>query len=438
MQIRHIVAALLLGSVTLLSWAELIRAESLEPPEFNAIQRTNTSTVLTLEDAVARTLKNNPQLYQYRFRQKSLAAQRAISSLSPALLLGVEVENIAGSGDFDGVDSAETTLALSSVIELGGKARSRVGLIDAKGERLSFERQAATLNVLGQLTALFIRCRSTQENIHLAEEAVTLSEGMLKTVERRAAKGAAPEAEVMRAKAALTRAAIRLQALRSSFERQKVTLSSFWGNTNPQFDELSGSLSTFSLSDDFSSLLQRAKASPAIAIFASEARLKDAEIKLAKAQSRVDIGWQLGVRRFEETDDTALTAGISIPLFSGKRNRSSIASALAERNAVDYQQADAMLKLHSRLFTAFSQRKENTAAVEQFNAHVLPALEKALALTQEAYENGRYRYQEWIAAQEELLTAKQQRIEAATAAQLNQALIEQLIAEPLSTNHLPY
>jgi cobalt-zinc-cadmium efflux system outer membrane protein len=261
---------------------------------------------------------------------------------------------------------------------------------------------------------------------------------MLKTVESRAAKGAAPEAEVMRAKAALTRASIRLHALRSSFERQKVALSSFWGDTNPRFAELSGSLSVFSPSDDFTSLLQRAKKSPAIAIFASEARLKDAEVKLAQAQSRVDIGWQLGVRRFEETDDTAFTAGISIPLFSGKRNRSSITSALAERNAVDYQQADAMLKLHNRLFTAFSQREENTAAVEQFNSHVLPALEKALALTQQAYENGRYRYQDWIAAQEELLTAKQQRIEAATAAQLNQALIEHLIAEPLATNNLPY
>jgi len=433
MQIRHIVAALLLGSVSLLGWADTLSSSA-----FNDTQHGNASTALTLEEAIARTLKNNPQLYQYRFREQSLAAQREISSLSPAMQLGLEVENVAGSGDFNGVDSAETTLALSSVIELGGKARSRVGLVDARTNRLGFERQAATLDLLGELTALFIRCRATQENIHLAEEAVTLSKQMLKTVERRAAKGAAPEAEVMRAKAALTRASIRLQALRSSFGRQKVALSSFWGNTNPQFTELGGSLSAFGTSDDFSSLLQRAKKSPAISIFASEARLKDAEVKLAQAQGRVDIGWQFGVRRFEETDDTALTVGISIPLFSGKRNRPSIASALAERNAVDYQQTDAMLKLHNRLFTAFSQREENTAAVEQFNLHVLPALKKALVLTQQAYENGRYRYQDWIAAQEELLTAKQQRIEAATAAQLNQALIEQLIAEPLGTNNLPY
>ena len=431
MQIRNTVVALLLGSVTLLCWADTTSSSA-----FNETQHGKASKALTLEEAIARTLKHNPQLYQYRFREQSLAAQREISSLSPAMQLGLEVENVAGSGDFSGTDNAETTLALSSVIELGGKARSRVALVNARTDRLSFERQAATLDVLGELTALYIRSLSMQEYIHLAEEAVALSERMLKTVEERAAKAAAPEAEVMRAKAAVTRASIRLQSLHASFDRQKVALSSFWGSTSPQFAELHGNLSTFAASDDFASLFQRAKNSPAVAIFASEARLKDAEVKLAQAQSRVDIGWQLGVRRFEETDDTAFTAGISIPLFSGKRNRGAVASALAERNAVDYQQADAMLNLHNRLFTAFSQRGENAAVVEQFSSHVLPALQKALVLTQDAYEKGRYRYQDWIAAQEELLTAKQQLIEAATAAQLSQALIEQLTAEPLTTNAL--
>ncbi|GAA5317061.1 MAG: TolC family protein [Candidatus Pelagadaptatus aseana] len=391
-----------------------------------------------MEDAIAFTLKNNPLLYQYHFRHQSLMAQREASSLSPALELGIEIENIAGSGEFNGVDSAETTLALSSVIELGAKARSRVAVVDARSDRLNFERQAATLDVLGELTALFIRTLATQESIALSKEAAALSERMLKTVRQRASKGAAPEAEVMRAKAALIRASVRLNAQHSSFERQRMALSSFWGSTNPHFSTLSGSLSVLDASGDFASLLQRAQRSPAIAIFASEARLKDAEVKLAQAQSRVDIGWQLGVRRFEETDDTAFTAGISIPLFSGKRNHGAVTSALAERNAVDYQQVDAQLKLHNRLFTAFSQRKENTAAVKQFSSQILPALEQALNLTRQAYETGRYRYQDWIAAQEELLTAKQQHIEAATAAQLNQALIEQLIAEPLTTDNLPY
>lgn len=393
---------------------------------------------LTLDDAVARTLTKNPHLYQYRFKKESLLGQRESRSLSPAIQLELETENFAGSGDFDGLDYSETTLALSSVIELGSKTRARVGILDAKKDRLHFERQVATLDVLGELTALFIRCLATQENIALAQEAVALSEQRVKTVKRRADKGAAPDADVMRAKAALARAQLRLQALRSNLKRQKVALSSYWGNTRPHFTELSGSLTTVSDTADFASLYERAKRSPDIAVFASEARLKDAEVKLVRAQSRVDIGWQFGIRRFEETNDTALVAGISVPLFNGKRNKGIVASALAERNAVDYQEADALLKLHNRLFAAYSQMEENQAAVEQFSAVILPALEHALAATQQAYENGRYRYQDWVSAQEELLDAKQQRIEAATGARLSQALIEQLTAEPLESDTLTY
>ena len=215
-------------------------------------------------------------------------------------------------------------------------------------------------------------------------------------------------------------------------------LSGFWGENDPKFDALKGRLSVFESEADFPSLFKRAQNSPAIAILASEARLRDAEVKLAKAQSRVNIGWQLGVRRYEDTNDTALTAGITIPLFNGKRNRGSVVSALAERDALEYQKKDALSKLHTRLYAAFSQWEENTRVVNQMSSQVLPALEKALILTRQAYEAGRYRYQDWIVAQEELLAAKQQRIEAATSAQLSQALIEQLVAEPLKTNKIIY
>ena len=396
------------------------------------------TNTLALEDAISHTLKNNPQLFQYRLRQKSLLAQRESESLSPPMQIEIETENIAGSGSFSGFDSAETTLSLSSVIELGGKARSRVAVVDAKTDHLNFERQAKTLDVLGELTALYINCLSTQESIRLAEETVDLSKRMLTIVRQRAAKGAAPDAEVMRTKAALSRSKIRLRALHSSYDRQKVMLSSFWGENDPSFDALSGQLSVFESDVEFASLFERAKNSPAIAIFASEARLKDAEVKLAKAQGRVNIGWQLGVRRYEDMNDTALTAGISIPLFNNKRNRSSVVAALAERDALEYQKKDALSKLYTRLYAAFSQWEENTRVVNQMSSQVLPALEEALILTQQAYEAGRYRYQDWIVAQEELLAAKQQRIEAAVSAQLSQALVEQLIAEPFRTSEKKY
>jgi len=74
---------------------------------------------LTLKKALALTLTHNPQLYQYRFSNEALNAQRQTNALRPALALELEVENFAGSGSNQGLDAAESTLALSSAIELG-------------------------------------------------------------------------------------------------------------------------------------------------------------------------------------------------------------------------------------------------------------------------------------------------------------------------------
>lgn len=391
-----------------------------------------TDNTLQLEDAVAQTLAHNPRLHQFMLVGNSLKAKRSFGKLAPAIALELEIENFAGSGANQGFDNSETTLALSSVIEIGGTQRARVSVLDAKLNRSEIEKQVTTLDVLGKLTTIYVAGLATQEHILLAKEGLNLSRSLLFTVQKRADRGAAPEAEVMRAKATVIRAEIRVNALLKQFERQKVLLARFWGSTRPVFNTLDGNLFAFEESKDFATLYARVKTSPAIQFFASEARLKEADVKLAKANSRSDLAWRAGVKRFEVTGDSAFTAGISLPLFSKKRHSGNVKSALAERNAVEYAKRDALLMLHSRLYEAYSLREQNLAAVKQIHSEAIPALEKALALTQKAYEDGRYRYQDWIAAQEELLAMKQQKIDAAKNVLLNQSLIEQLTGEALT------
>lgn len=384
---------------------------------------------LTLNEALTRTLTHNPQLYQYRFTKEALNAQRQTRALRPALALELEVENVAGSGSNEGFDSAETTLALSSVIELGGKRQARISYTDARINQAEWEQQATTLDVLGELTAIYIGSLATQANIRLAEESLGLSQSLLKTVKARSARGATSEAEVMRAQASVARAEIRLAALMEQFERQKVQLARFWGDTTPAFTGLEGSLFEFEENQGFEQLYARVETSPAIEVFASEARIRDAEVTLARAGGRSDLTWRAGITRFEETGDSAFTAGLSIPLFSNKRSSGEVKAALANRNAVDYARQDLLLRLHAQLFEAYSLRKQSIAAAQKTENVVIPALENALKLTREAYENGRYRYLDLIAAQEELLATKQARIDAASTALISQALIEKLTSE---------
>ncbi|WP_414729710.1 TolC family protein [Zhongshania aliphaticivorans] len=392
------------------------------------------SAPMTLQTAIQKTLGQNPQLHQFTFTQLKLQAQRESTTLKPAYNLGLEVENFAGSGEMEGADSAEITVALSSVIELGDKQQSRTAVAEARLNRFSLEQQAQTLDVLGALTRAFVHLLATQAEIQLSEEALILSKELLSAVSDRARRGAASDAEVMRTRAMLTQSTIHRDNLRRRFEREQITLIRFWGETSPHFGSVEGELFAFGPSQSFDQLYDRVRASPAMAIFASDLRLRDVEVRLAQTQSRADLSWQLGVRHFEETNDTGLTLGVSIPLFSSSRSRSSVNAALAERNAAEYQQADRSLLLHGQLFNAFSQRQQFIASHDQLRQQVIPQLEEALRITRKAYDRGALSFQDWVAAQRELLTAKQQRIEAATAALINQATIEQLTAEPLTTS----
>ncbi len=393
---------------------------------------TNTEPPLTLKDAIAQTLAQNPRLYQYRFVNDAFKARQQTDALRPPLELEFEVENFAGSDSFKGLDSAEATLSLSSIIEMGGKRKARMSLMDARMHTAQWEQEAATLDILGELTRVYIEGLASQANITLAKDSLSLSNAILNTVKIRVARGATSEAEALRAQAAVTQAEIRLAALVSKFERKRIMLARFWGETHPKFSQLSGSLFDFGTAESFEQLYARVKNSPSVQVFASHARLKDAEVTLARASGRSDVTWRAGVRRFEDTGDSALTAGFSIPLFSKKRNKGDVKAALAERNAVDYAKQDALLRLRTKLFEAYSLYRQNIDAVNQTKNTALPALEKALILTNLAYEKGRYQYLDLVAAQKELLASKQALIESAANALVSQALIEQLTSEALS------
>lgn len=392
---------------------------------------------LTLNQAIKRTLNQNPQLHRFEFVRRKLIADHQSSALTPSYKLGIDLENFAGTGDSTGFDSSEITVALSSVLELGDKRQSRIYVSEARLNKLELTRRAKTLDVLGNVTVAFILVLSAQEELALSAEAVQLSTALLNTVSERAKRGAVSDAEVMRARARLTQSKIAKYQLSQKLERLKIGMAKYWAERFVDFSSLQGNLFAFGQSRSFSDLYQKLKQSPAIEVFASEIRLKDAQIRLANTQASGDLSWQFGVRRFEASGDTGLILGFSMPLFSASRNQSAINSALAERNSVDYQRTDELLALHEQLFSAYSQRQQFIETYRQLQEQVLPDLQKALVLTREGYQRGRLKYQDWIAAQQELLSAKQQLINSATNASLNQAVIEQLTAEPLLVGARP-
>lgn len=390
------------------------------------------NTHLTLANALSRTIEKNPGLRVFDYRLRGLEGTRMTADQAPTYEAGLEVGNVFGTGDLQGIDGAEYTLSLSSFLEMGNKRQARTGVVNSRHDLMEAERKAETLEVLGQVTQRYVTTLALQEKLDLAAETLALSEETLNTVTRRAQQGAAPDAEVLRAKTAHAQNRIARSVLQTEYEKRKMALASLWGETQVDFQRLKGDLFQFGTSEHFEKLYQSAKDSPAIQIFASERRMHDAEIQLAQSQAESDIRWQIGVRRLEASDDAGLVAGISIPLFATRRNLGEVQAATAARDEVEYRQQNALLQLHSLLFEAYHTRQQNIDAIEQLRTTVLPDLIKALDLTRQAYERGRYSYVDWIAAQRDLLAARESLVDKAATALLNQTLIEQLTAQSMT------
>lgn len=454
MQTRNIVATLLSGSSSIFSWAVSTTPPNTAPTESARFSRISirklvficvilggqlslahaetTNNTLTLNKALKRAIEQNPSLKVFNFRNKALTGQLETAGLKPAYELGLEAENFSGSDELSGFDGVELTVALSSVLEMGDKRAARRGIVSNSRSVLDAQRQVESLALLGEVTRRYVDVLAAQEQVSLAKEATALASQTQKIVKERANAGATPDAEVKRALAAASQAQLTLLSTQQQLAYLKVSLAALWGETSPKFAAIEGDLFHFGTDVDFERLYAKMKNNPAIQIFAAEERLKESEVRLAQTQSKADISWSVGVRRFQESDNSALVAGFSMPLFSSKRNSGAVSTALAQRNEIFVQKEVALLNMHKQLFRAFHNRKQAILTTKELQNTIIPALEEALKEIHIAYQRGRYGYLEYVSARQELLSAKRTLIESASSALIFGAEIEQLTAEPLS------
>lgn len=388
-----------------------------------------TAHALTLTDAVNRTLTSNPLLHEFSFQQKRLQAQRLQTEQSPGYELEAELEDLR-----DNNEEGSITIALSSVFELSGKPAKRVAKADAQLQQLALDNQVRTLTVLSNLTSVFINILTLQEQLNIQKESFQLTEALINAAKKRQEKGAASTVDVLRAGALQAQARIRIDATKQAIQRQRIALAQFWGSTDTDFGSLKGDLFALNSPQDWQALHKRLKQSPAFLALRHQLRIKDADVQLAQAESTADIRWTVGVTAPLESDSPGLMLGVSTPLFSRVRNRPALDSAMAARNLSEQQQQQQWLALYQTLFVAHSRHSESVSTAQQLSTQIIPKLQTALNITQKSYQQGRLTYQDWVTAQKELLSAKQQRIDAASIALINQAVIEKITANTPAHN----
>jgi cobalt-zinc-cadmium efflux system outer membrane protein len=386
---------------------------------------------LTLARAIAAALAGNPALRAGEFELRAGEGRVRQAGLRPNPELALEFENFAGSGRMGGSNVLETTLSLSQVIELGGKRERRRQVAESGYEARAVERQIHQLDVLAQVTRRYLEVVLAQERLSLSETALVLAEETLSVMARRVKAARSPRAEQSRAAIARARARLNRSRALQALDADRRQLAGTWGEDRAGFTTAVAELYTLPDVDDFESLVFRLEQAPDFRHYAAERRLREAELQLAKARARPTLKLTAGVRRHEESDDTTLVAGVSLPLplfdrRQGQRaeGRSRIAQTEAERTA-------ALRAARTTLFALHGEFSMARVEVEALRGEVLPQAERALEQTRSGFERGRFSYLELASAQQDVIDTLRAALEAAGTVHRLHTEIERLTGAPL-------
>lgn len=391
---------------------------------------TTTDSSIGLQDAINATLQHNPDLTGYEFRHKALAGERQTANLLPEFRLTTELENVAGSGEFAGADAGELTLSLSSVIELGGQRDARLALITARQRELESAQQLLTLDVLTQVTHQFIRVLAAQEQLALQRNAQHLALENLRLLTQHVQAGRTPQAELLRAKAAVARARMAQQNAQQQLASERIQLSAYWADSTPDFSTVRADLFAFSTVAPLPKLLAQLEQNPELALLANAAQVHAAELREVQTQGRTNLEWSAGVRHMRATDDSALMLGVSLPLGARNRKSGAITTATANQANAEHQRDSAKIQLTAQLISLVEAHQQTLADTHALESEVLPLLKQAMTATADAFQRGRYSYLELNLAQHELLDAQSTLITVAARAHTLGADIERLIGAP--------
>jgi cobalt-zinc-cadmium efflux system outer membrane protein len=381
---------------------------------------------LTLRAALEQALARNPQLQGFQFRLRAQEARAATAALRPPWELRAELENVAGTGELSGADAAEATFSLSRVIELGDKRTRRVEAASAARDLVETERAAAQLDVTAEVARRFIHVASDQEQLLLTRRATELAQETLDSARLRVQSARAPEVELNRARIALARAQIEQEHAEHELATSRRKLAAMWGATEDRFGRIEADLFSLPRAPSFEQLADAIPRSFDLARFASEARLRDAELRVAEARARSDLAISAGIRHLQTADDQAFVLGATLPLGARSRATGAIAEARAQRELTDSEREAHRVRVLAQLFEVCQELTHSVTEAQTLRESVAPEMEAALESTQYAFERGRYSYLEWTEAQRELIAVRRALIEASANAHLFQVEIERL------------
>jgi len=387
---------------------------------------------LTLREAIQRTFNHNPELQIFHYQLEAQQGRMLQAGLSPKPEVSLTIEDVLGSGDFNGFDNSQATLSVGWILDQNIKDK-RVKVAAHGKELIESEKVIQQLDSATKTARYFLLTLSYQERAIIAKRAITLAESTVKEVNNRIKVGKTPLAELYRAQAELAKRRLALDDVTHELESSIRELASQWGSSEPNFNSVSGKLISQPNVMNFNALKEQIKNNPNITKYLSIDRINEAKLKLAKEEDSPQWKFTTGLRRYERTDDFGIVAGVSIPFGGSNRNQGRIAEVKAKLSQNQAEADVLLLRIETSLFIVYQQLEHSIHLSDSLKIDIIPKLEKALTETRKAYELGKYSYLEWLAVQNELLDARLALLDASLSTHLRKLELERLTGAQITS-----
>ncbi|URW75857.1 TolC family protein [Sphingomonas donggukensis] len=371
-----------------------------QPPQsVSAPSSVSAEAPLTLEDALAAARARSPGIEAADAGIRATSAARVIAGLRPNPSIQAETENVAGTGAYRGLSSAETTVGVALPIELGGKRSARIGVADARSARARIQAATALADLELQVTQTYIEAAAAERRLVVAREQAAIAGEALRVATERVMVGATfpidqqrSEVLAINARTAADRAERNVQLSRGNLGRligRPITgpLDLAW------FDRVGGFGPAVPARSDGTLALAAATADVATA---------DAQVRLARSQRIPDVTVSASARRLEATNDVAAVFGVSIPLPVFNNGRAAIAQASAERDQFAAQRRLARFEAEQAIAAAEAEVANAAATARAAGGPALAAAQESARIARIGYGQGKFGQLELLDAERTL------------------------------------
>jgi outer membrane protein, heavy metal efflux system len=388
---------------------------------------------LTLRGALQRALAANPRLTAAERDIGIAGGRRLQADAVPNPELSVELDNALGTGEHRGFRSAETTLQLSQLIELGGKRQARVAVGSAELEAARWQRAALRLEILSDTAVAFFSVLVGQRRIAIHDTHIAALERLTPLLQRRVDAGASSPAEIARAQVASDLVRADRERVRTALAIARLELATLMGASSANYAQAAGDLGAVGQPPSFQAVRRSLDSNPALIRFTAIRAQADAELLLERLKPIPDLRAGVAWRHFRETNDNAVRLGVSLAIPAWDQNLGNITAAQESRAKVEADLATARATLLLTLGRAHETMSGAAREIDILRSSALPNVRSAVEAMENGYSQGRFSLLELLDVQSSATQAALREVEALLSYHTSLATIEGLTGMPLRT-----